>query len=149
MINIVFWHWWVIAVVLVIAEMFVSGTFFLWMGVSAAVVGLILLIAPGMGWEYQVVLFAIFSVVSITLWLIRLKKHPTKSEISNLNRRAAQYLDRIAIVQEPIVNGSGTINVDDTIWRVLGPDCEVGTKVKVIGAEGTDLKVEIVEEEQG
>ena len=149
MIEIVFWHWWVIAVGLVITEAFVPGTFFLWMGVSAAVVGLVLLVVPGMGWEYQVLLFAVFSVVSITLWLIRLKKHPTKSEASNLNRRVAQYMDRIAIVQEPIVNGLGTINVDDTIWRVLGPDCEAGTKVKVVGAEGTDLKVEIYEEEQG
>ena len=148
MMNIVFWHWWVIAVVLIIIEAFVAGTFFLWMGVSAAVVGFVLLIAPAMGWEYQVMLFAVFSVVSITLWLIRLKKYPTKSEISNLNRRTAQYLDRIAIVQEPIVNGLGTINVDDTIWRVLGPDCEAGTKVKVVGAEGTDLKVEVVEEGQ-
>jgi membrane protein implicated in regulation of membrane protease activity len=143
MMNIVFWHWWVIAVVLVILEAFVSGTFLLWMGVSAAVVGVVLLIAPGMGWEYQVLLFAVFSVVSIALWLIRLKKHPTQSEVSNLNRRMAQYIGSTAIVKEPIVNGLGTINVDDTIWRVLGPDCEAGTKVKVVGAEGTDLKVEI------
>ena len=147
MMNIVFWHWWVIAVVLVMLEAFVSGTFLLWMGVSAAVVGVVLLIAPGMGWEYQVLLFAVFSVVSIALWLIRLKKHPTQSEVSNLNRRMAQYIGSTAIVKEPIVNGLGTINVDDTIWRVLGPDCEAGTKVKVVGAEGTDLKVEIVEEE--
>ena len=149
MTNIVFWHWWVIAVVLIIVEAFVSGTFFLWMGVSAAVVGLLLFIAPGMGWEYQVLLFAVFSVVSITLWLIRLKKHPTQSEVSNLNMRVAQYMDKVAIVQEPIVNGLGTINVDDTIWRVLGPDCEAGTKVKVVGAEGTDLKVVIFDELQG
>ena len=71
MMNIVFWHWWVIAIVLVILEAFVSGTFLLWMGVSAAVVGLALFIFPGMGWEYQVLLFAVFSVVSIALWLIR------------------------------------------------------------------------------
>jgi len=94
-------------------------------------------------------LFAVFSVVSIALWLVRLKKHPTGSEVSNLNRRAAQYMDRIAIVKDPIVNGQGTINVDDTIWRVLGPDCDAGTKIKVVGAEGTDLKVEKYEEEQG
>lgn len=149
MTAIVFWHWWVIAIVLVISEAFVSGTFLLWMGVSAAVVGFVLVIAPGMSWEYQVLLFAVLSIVSIALWLIRLKKHPTESEDSNLNRRAAQYIDRVAIVQGPIVNGLGTINVDDTIWRVLGPDCEIGTKVKVVGAEGTDLKVEICEEGQG
>jgi len=147
--DIIFWHWWIIAIVLVILEAFVSGTFLLWMGMSAAVVGAVLLIAPGMGWEYQVLLFAVFSVVSIALWLVRLKKHPTGSEVSNLNRRAAQYMDRIAIVKDPIVNGQGTINVDDTIWRVLGPDCDAGTKIKVVGAEGTDLKVEKYEEEQG
>ena len=147
--NIVFWHWWIIAIVLVILEAFVSGTFLLWMGVSAAVVGAVLLIAPGMGWEYQVLLFAVFSVVSIALWLIRLKKHPTETEVSNLNKRAARYIGHIAIVQKPIVNGSGTINVDDTIWRVLGPDCEAGTRVRVVGGEGTDLKVEMYEEEQG
>jgi membrane protein implicated in regulation of membrane protease activity len=149
MMDIVFWHWWVLAVVLVILEAFVPGTFFLWMGVSAAVVGLALLAVPGMGWEYQVFLFAAFAVVSIALWLIRLKKHPTKSEISNLNRRADQCIGRTTIVEQPIVNGMGTINVDDTIWRVLGPDCEAGTKVKIVGAEGTDLRVEIYEEEQG
>jgi len=147
--DIVFWHWWVLAVVLVILEAFVPGTFFLWMGVSAAIVGLALLAVPGMGWEYQVFLFAAFAVVSIALWLIRLKKHPTKSEISNLNRRAAQCIGRTTIVEQPIVNGMGTINVDDTIWRVLGPDCEAGTRVKVVGAEGTDLRVEVYEEEQG
>jgi membrane protein implicated in regulation of membrane protease activity len=144
MMDIVFWHWWVLAVVLVILEAFVPGTFFLWMGVSAAVVGVVLLAIPGMGWEYQVFLFAAFAVVSISLWLIRLKKHPTKSEISNLNRRSAQCIGRSTIVEQPIVNGMGTINLDDTIWRVLGPDCEAGTKVKVVGAEGTDLKVEIL-----
>jgi len=149
MMDIVFWHWWVLAVVLVILEAFVPGTFFLWMGVSATVVGLALLAVPGMGWEYQVFLFAAFAVVSIALWLIRLKKHPTKSEISNLNRRADQCIGRTTIVEQPIVNGMGTINVDDTIWRVLGPDCEAGTKVKIVGADGTDLKVEIYEEEQG
>jgi membrane protein implicated in regulation of membrane protease activity len=144
MMDIVFWHWWVLAVVLVILETFVPGTFFLWMGVSAAVVGVVLLAIPGMGWEYQVFLFAAFAIVSISLWLIRLKKHPTKSEISNLNRRSAQCIGRSTIVEQPIVNGMGTINLDDTIWRVLGPDCEAGTKVKVVGAEGTDLKVEIL-----
>ena len=29
MMDIVFWHWWVLAVVLVILEAFVPGTFFL------------------------------------------------------------------------------------------------------------------------
>ena len=77
--------------------------------------------------------------------MIRLRKYPTKSELSNLNKRTAQYLGRIVITKDPIVNGLGTINVDDTIWRVLGPDCPSGTRVKIVGAEGTDLMVEMEE----
>ncbi len=145
MINLVFWHWWVLGVVLIILEAFVPGTFFLWMGVSAGVVGILLLVFPALGWEFQLLLFAVFSIVSISLWMIRLRKYPTKSELSNLNKRTAQYLGRIVITKDPIVNGLGTINVDDTIWRVLGPDCPSGTRVKIVGAEGTDLMVEMEE----
>ena len=36
--HIEFWYWWVAAVVLIILETLVPGTFFLWMGVSASVV---------------------------------------------------------------------------------------------------------------
>lgn len=146
MINLVFWHWWLLGVVLIILEAFVPGTFFLWMGVSAGVVGLLLLVFPGIGWEYQVLIFAVFSIASISLWMIRLRKYPTKTELSNLNKRAAQLLGRSTITKDPIVNGLGTINIDDTIWRVLGPDCPSGTRVKIIGAEGTELKVEMEEE---
>jgi len=146
MINLVFWHWWLLGVVLIILEAFVPGTFFLWMGVSAGVVGLLLLVFPGIGWEYQVLIFAVFSIASISLWMIRLRKYPTKTELSNLNKRAAQLLGRSTITKDPIVNGLGTINIDDTIWRVLGPDCPSGTMVKIIGAEGTELKVEMEEE---
>jgi membrane protein implicated in regulation of membrane protease activity len=146
--KIVFWHWWVIGVVLIILEAFIPGTILMWMGVSAGVVGLVLLIAPGMGWEYQVLLFAVFSVASISLWMMKLKKQPpAEPEVPNLNRRVAQYIGRSARLETAIVDGLGTINVDDIIWRVLGPDSPVGTKVKVVSAKGTDLVVEVVDPE--
>ena len=37
--NVNHWHWWILAVALVVLEAFAPGTFFLWMGISAAVVG--------------------------------------------------------------------------------------------------------------
>ena len=70
--EIVFWNWWVFALVLIIVEVLVAGTFFLWMGISAALVGLVLFLFPGLGWEMQLSLFAFFSVISIMiarLWL--------------------------------------------------------------------------------
>ena len=75
-----YWHWWVLAVVLIILEVISPAIFFLWMGIAAGVVGLLVLIVPGMAWELQVVLFSAFSVASVVLGRRYLSKHPIESE---------------------------------------------------------------------
>ena len=136
-----FWHWLVLAVLLIIIEVFAPGTFFVWMGVSAAVVGLLFWLLPGLGWEFQVLLFALLSVASVVIWRFVQKRHPTQTEQPLLNRRGEQYVGRVFTLQEPIVNGQGKIRVDDSIWKVRGEDCKAGTKVLVSSAEGVVLLV--------
>ena len=136
-----YWHWWILAVALIVLEVFAPGAFFLWMGVAAGIVGGVLVFAPNLGWEYQVMLFAIFSVVSIASWKLYQRKHPVKSERPTLNRRGEQYVGRVFTLEEPIVNGSGKIRVDDSIWKIRGEDCPVGDKVEVTSVEGTVLVV--------
>ncbi len=43
--NVVFWHWWILAGVLLILELTSPVFFFLWLGFAAAAVGFILLMA--------------------------------------------------------------------------------------------------------
>ena len=140
--DIIFWHWWILGIALIILEAFAPGAFFLWMGISAGVVGTILAIVPDLGWEYQVMLFAIFSVVSIALWKRYQTNNPTVSDHPTLNRRGEQYVGRNFTLAEPIVNGMGKIKVDDSIWKISGDDCDAGTKIKVIGIDGTIFRVE-------
>jgi len=140
--NIDHWHWWILAVALVIFEMFAPGTFFMWMGISAAVVGTVVLIAPGIGWEYQVLVFAVLSVSSVLVWHAWFKKHPEETDQPTLNRRGHQYVGRTFTLEEPIVNGQGKVKVDDTTWKIEGEDCEVGSKIEVIGIDNVVLKVE-------
>ena len=45
-------------------------------------------------------------------------------------------------LDKPIVNGMGTIHIDDTVWRVNGPDCPAGSRVKIARADGANLLVE-------
>ena len=139
---ITYWHWWILAVALLVLEVFAPGAFFMWMGVGAGIVGVILLIAPDMGWEYQFMVFAIFSVVSIASWRLFIRKHPTETDKPKLNRRGEQYVGRVFTLSEPIVNGMGKIRVDDSTWKVMGEDCNAGTKIKVVNVDGTVLKVE-------
>jgi len=140
--NIDFWHWLTLGVLLIILEVFAPGAFFLWLGVSAGVVGIILWALPDMSCESQLLIFSIISVVSIALWRIRLRKHPTESEDDTLNVRPNQYIGRVFTLVEPIIDGYGKIHVDDSYWQVSGTDQEKNKKVKVISTDGMTLKVE-------
>lgn len=139
--ELVFWHWWALAVVLLIVELLAPGMFFLWMGESAFIVGGILWFFPTMKVEYQVILFSILSVVSIVAFRYYLKRYPIHTDRPLLNRRTAQYVGRMFTLEEAIVNGRGKIRVDDSTWRVEGEDCEAGVRVQVVEAEGVILKV--------
>jgi len=139
--DIVYWNWLVLAVVLVIVEILVAGTFFLWMSISALAVGLILLVLPGISWQMQLTLFAIISIVSIILSRIWLARHHRDEPPSTLNRRGSQYIGRHFTLTDPIVDGIGRLNIDDTVWRVSGPDLDSGVQVVVEGMEGTILHV--------
>ncbi len=137
-------HWWVIAGLLLIVEIFAPGTYFLWLGMSAAIVGVITLIGPDVGWQYQFLLFGIFGIVNIALWRMYQKKHPAKTDRPTLNRRGEQYVGRAFTLSEPIINGLGKIRVDDSTWKIEGADCPIGTQIIVTGVDGTILKVSVV-----
>ena len=140
--GIEFWHWWVAAIGLIVVEALVPGAIFLWLGVSAAVVGAILLAAPELSWEYQLLIFAVLSVGSVIGWRAYHKLHPTKTDLPNLNRRGEEYVDRLITLDQPIVNRVGKVRLDDTSWKVTGQDLPAGARVRVVGVDGVVLQVE-------
>jgi membrane protein implicated in regulation of membrane protease activity len=141
----VFWHWIVLGVVFITAEAFVPGAFFLGMGISALIVGGALFAVPSMDWKLQLFVFAVLSVVSIVVARRWVRSTPIESDRPLLNQRGAQYVGRQFNLHEPIVNGHGKIKVDDSIWKVHGPDCGPGARVRVTGVDGTVLVVEPAE----
>ena len=50
--------------------------------------------------------------------------------------------DRETFVAEEDGEIVGTVRIDDTVWRVSGPDCPAGSRVKVASADGVNLTVE-------
>jgi membrane protein implicated in regulation of membrane protease activity len=143
------WHWFLIAIALIILEALSPAAFFMWLAVAAGVVGLVLSVFPAMAWQIQLVLFAGFSVLSIFLGRRYLKRHPIATDEPTLNKRGHQYLGRVFTLDQPIVNGVGKLKVDDTIWKIGGLDCPGGTKVRVSGVDGVVLLVTRAEENAG
>jgi membrane protein implicated in regulation of membrane protease activity len=136
-----YWHWIVLGVVFITLEVFAPGAFFLGMGVSAVLVGGGLFAIPAMGWELQVFLFAVLSVVSIFVTRRWVRHTPIESDQPLLNQRGAQYVGRHFNLSEAIVNGQGKIKVDDSIWKVSGDDLPEGSRVRVTGIDGTVLSI--------
>ncbi len=139
-----YWHWWSLAIVFLIMEMLLSGVFFLWMAVAAGLVGLLVWWRPELSWYYQFAWFAAISLLSVAAWHLYLRWAPAGADDGNgpkLNRRAEQYVGRSFVLEEPIVDGFGRLQVDDSLWRIEGPDCPAGTRVEVVGADGVVLQV--------
>ncbi|HOP17645.1 MAG TPA: NfeD family protein [Gammaproteobacteria bacterium] len=140
-----FWHWWILALALIIAETLLPGTFFLWMGISALVLGLVAWLIPAMGWETQLMLFAVLSLVSIVGWRQWQRRHPDESDHPTLNRRGEQYIGQVFVLDTAIANGFGKVRVGDSHWRVSGEDAPAGMRVRVTDVDGVVLVVELAE----
>jgi len=134
--QIVFWHWWILAGVLLILELTSPVFVFLWLGFASAAVGFLLLVFPSLPVEVQLVLFGVLSVVAVLAWRRYREIHPPQSDQPLLNRRGQQYTGRIFTLKNAIVNGVGKVEVDDSSWRVKGPDLPAGTRVEVTGVDG-------------
>ncbi|MDB5988454.1 MAG: NfeD family protein [Nevskia sp.] len=137
-----FWHWWVAGLALLALEAFLPGAFFLWMGVSALLVGALLWLLPELATFWQVVLFAILSIGSVLTWRRLRKRRPEAAGETRINERGRLYEGRSFTLGTAIVDGIGNLRVDDGQWRVAGPDLPAGTQVRVIAVEGATLRVE-------
>ena len=137
------WNWFIVAVLLFIVEVIAPGAFMLWLGISAMLVGVISFFVAW-PWQYQLVAFAVFALVSIPLWRRFAGRVEREIDQPFLNRRADAYVGREFTLEKPIVAGSGTVKIDDTIWRLTGPDVPGGSRVKVVRADAAMLVVEAI-----
>jgi membrane protein implicated in regulation of membrane protease activity len=142
--DISFWHWLILAAVLIIGEILAPGAFLLWLGFAALASALVSFVAPQTPWELQGLLFAIFSIISLFAWHKYGKSLNMESDAPNLNQRNQQYVGRTLTLAEPIENGVGKVVVDDTQWKVTGQDAPKGSNVLVTGAKGNILVVQTV-----
>jgi len=101
--DIVYWHWLIIAVALIILEILMPGAYFLWMGISAVVVGGAMFVFPQMPILVQVLIYAVLSVITVVMYKSYRKKNPVVTDEPALNRRGEQYIGRSFTLTEPLL----------------------------------------------
>ncbi|MFD1790709.1 NfeD family protein [Ochrobactrum teleogrylli] len=140
------WSWLVFGLALLILEILAPGIFFIWFGLAALVTGgVAFLLSPTtiFGWQAQAV---VFLVLAVAFALAGRRFFGSKSENLDeplLNRRGEQLVGQRTTLTEPINNGRGRIRINDTTWRVKGPDLPAGTEVRVVAFDAVTLEIEV------
>jgi membrane protein implicated in regulation of membrane protease activity len=135
--------WWILALVLIAVEVVAPGYFMLWIGIAAAVTGVLLWVAPGLSLLAQAIVFAVLAFASCAVywrWLRPRLQH-REAGTERLNRRAEQMIGQRYVLVDAIVNGRGKAQVGDGQWLVSGPDLPAGSTVEVVAVDGATLSV--------
>lgn len=137
------WSWIIAGLVLLGLELVVPGGFLVWLGIAGVLTGLLTLFQP-LPWPVQWLVFGVLSLVSILVWLRIARKRRDSRSAPELNNRTERYIGHEAMLDMPIVDGFGRLTLDDTVWRISGPDLPAGQRVRIVGAEAALLRVEAV-----
>lgn len=134
--------WWLLALVLIGAEMIAPGYFLLWIGIAAGLMGLVTLVLPSLPALPQAVVFGVLAIATCyAYWKYIRPLAERRNDQPLLNRRGQRMVGRRVLVCEAIVNGRGKVAVGDGQWLAEGPDLPVGAEVEIIALNGTTFTV--------
>jgi membrane protein implicated in regulation of membrane protease activity len=143
--NFLWWHWVVFGIVLMLLELAVPAFFLIWFGLGAVIVGVLLVIFPGMAFAYQVVAWTACALILIWFWFKVFKPQVFKTragmahgsligEIGLVTRDIRPYEKGQIRFQKPILG--------EEVWDSMA-DVEIrtGERVRVLDVEGNTLRV--------
>ena len=135
------WVWFVAAGIFLLLELVSPGVFFIWLGIAAALTGVIDNLHD-LTWQGELAVFAVLAVISVVVGR-RFYNGPAMEPADNpfLNRRQLGYVGRSFTLKQPIVNGRGKLTIEDTVWEIEGPDMDAGTRIKVTAVNDMTLVV--------
>ena len=141
--DILWWHWLVLGLVLVVAEMAAAGGFYIiFFGIGAVVVGILSALGiAGPVWM-QTFLFSAISIASLALFRTRLltmmQPDPQAPSVDAL-------VGEVAIATEDVAAGSiGKVELRGASWSARNDAAVIvtrGTRCRVTGVEGLTLHV--------
>lgn len=135
------WTWWVVGLALAAVEVVVPGSFFIFFAIAAILTGTLALVVD-FGWQVELVVFAALAVASVLVGRKIYGKTPSGQTDNGLNDRVSRQIGRVAVLDTALSSGSGHVRLDDSLWRVEGPDLPAGTRVRITGVRDGRLQVE-------
>ena len=145
--NLEWWHWIVLGIALVIAELAVPAFFVIWFGLGALAVGLLLAVLP-LGETAQVALWIVASLAMVVLWFKVFKRGEYLRSKTRAGQSDGDSIGEIGLMSkaaEPFARGrvrfqKPLLGAEEWECMVDAP-IAVGERVRVVAVEGSFLKV--------
>jgi len=147
MIEVEYWHWLILAALLIPLEILTPALILIWLSIGAFFTALITLYYPGLPFAEQLIFFVLISVASVFLWRwYAVRFFQQKTAELGLNERTHKLMGRVCVLHEPIKDGRGYIVIEQVTWLCDCPDdLPEGDRIRITGIDGTILKVERAE----
>ncbi len=144
------WHWWTLTLIACTFAFYFSNSKPAWVAISSTVVGGILWFQPDFPVMYQLGIFfamTALGAVLTTLIVNSLTKddEPSDEDVPQRVLRTERLIGHVITLESPIVNGNGQFEIQGVMLRIRGADCEVGEQVRIVGIDGIDREVVMVE----
>lgn len=136
-----YYIWLFAGLALCAAETLAPGAFLIWIGLAGLLVGAIDYVWP-LSLGAQALAFAVLAALLV---LAGRKAYGSLDRVgpSLPTSRAHAMIGREYYLDSGIERGFGSMRVDDSVWRVSGPDLPAGAKVRVVAVEdGVAMRVE-------
>lgn len=146
--NIEPWHWLVLAIMLILAELILPSFAALWFGVGALVVSLLYWLFPSMGLTAQLLIWMLLSIICTVAWFKLIKPLSIDKTKAGLSREAT--IGQIGMVIQTNLEHDEVkvrfpmpvLGSDEWNCRTLSP-VQVGDRVRVVDILGNDLVVQL------
>lgn len=136
------WYWLVGGLVVAGLEIVVAGVFLLWIGLGAMMVGILLLLLPGMPFALQLLLFAVTMLSSVALGFFVQRRGGASVGAGELNHELQALIGRRCEAATDFTAGRGRIRVGDTTYSALGgDDILAGEFVEILSADADAIRV--------
>ncbi len=141
-----YWHWMLLGMALMIAEMFLASFFVIWFGLGALLVGMCLWIEPGLSLGIQLLLWTAASGLMTLLWF-RYLRPLMKDRTHAGNARDAAIGEAGRVLRAPHGDQRGVVRfttplLGDDEWQFICDEpVAVGDRVYVKDFSGNTLIV--------
>ena len=139
------WHWEIAGLALVLLELAVPAFFVIWFGFGAMLVGLALLVAPGLALSAQIGLWVLASVAMTVLWFRVFKRSQHKTLVGTAAGEVIGEIGLLVSAVAPFERGKVRFQrpvLGAEEWACMAESAiAAGERVRVVSVEGSYVKV--------